>query len=278
VQYVASALAHLSSKHDLVPASLVLGIVGVGSVGGRVERLAKTLGVKVLLNDPPRARREGSNAFVPLETIVRAADIITLHVPLDREGRDRTYHLCGHDFFARLERRPFLINTSRGEVVSTAALKDALFRKKVRGAVIDVWENEPRIDLELVQAAEIATPHIAGYSLDGKANGTSMVVRELSRFFRLGLDEWFPEDLPEPEEPVIDVDPSYDAEQVILSCIESTYRVESDSERLKSSPDTFEAQRENYPMRREFSSYRVGDPQAWKKAGRQLEDLGFKGV
>jgi erythronate-4-phosphate dehydrogenase len=276
VQYVGSALAYLSRKHGLEWKSLVMGIIGVGNVGSGVERLARVLDMKVLLNDPPRARREGPMAFVSLETVAREADIITVHTPLDREGPDRTHHLCDEHFFARVKRSPFLINTSRGEVVDTEALKDALSRKRIRGAVIDVWENEPRIDRELLHAADLATPHIAGYSIDGKANGTSMVVRALSGFFHLGMDQWFPEGLPEPGEPLVHIDPSQTPERMILSCIESTYRVESDSDGLKRSPGTFEAQRENYPPRREFSSYRVATPQAWEKSGGQLEVLGFK--
>jgi erythronate-4-phosphate dehydrogenase len=278
MQYVASALAHLSREYGLELASLTLGIVGVGSVGSRIEKLAKLIGMRVLLNDPPRARREGSSGFVSLQSIVQEADIITLHVPLNRNGPDRTYHLCDHDFFSRLEKRPFLINTARGETIDTRALKEALSRKKVEGAVVDVWENEPQIDRELLSMTEIGTPHIAGYSLDGKSNGTTTVVRALSRFFHLGLDQWRPDHVPGPKKPVIETIPSGTAEQIILSCVESTYKVETDSRRLKRSPETFEEQRENYPVRREFSSFMISDPLAWEKAGTQLDDLGFQKV
>ncbi|MDD5206813.1 MAG: 4-phosphoerythronate dehydrogenase PdxB [Desulfobacterales bacterium] len=276
MQYVASALAHLSRKYNLDLAAMTLGIIGAGNVGTKIEKLAKILGMRVLLNDPPRARREGSIGFVSVDSIVREADIITLHVPLNRGGPDRTYHLWDHDFFSSLKKKPFLINTARGETVNTQALKEALTRKKVEGAVMDVWENEPQIDLGLLHRTEIGTPHIAGYSLDGKANGTSMVVRALSRFFNLGLDQWRPDHMPAPEKPVIENIPSGAAEQIILACVEATYDVESDSRRLRQSPETFEEQREHYPLRREFPSYVVADPHAWEKAETQLEVLGFK--
>jgi len=276
MQYVASALAHLSRRHDLDLTTMTLGIIGVGNVGSKIDKLAKTIGMKVLLNDPPRARTEGLADFVSLESIVREADIITLHVPLNRSGPDRTYHLWDEEFFSGLKRKPFLIDTSRGETVDTPALKKAISRKMIRGAVMDVWENEPRIDKELLEMTDISTPHIAGYSLDGKANGTTAVVRALSRFFQLGLDEWRPDCMPEPEKPSIDSIPHGTVEQIVLSCAESTYNVESDSRRLRQSPETFEEQREHYPLRREFPSYIVSDRYAWEKAGSQLSDLGFK--
>ncbi|RJR32702.1 MAG: 4-phosphoerythronate dehydrogenase PdxB [Desulfobacteraceae bacterium] len=276
MQYVASALAHLSGKHDLDLTSTTMGIIGVGNVGSKIEKLAETLSMKAMLNDPPRARTEGLADFVPLESIVREADIITLHVPLSRSGPDRTYHLWDEEFFSRLKRKPFLVNTSRGETVDTPALKKAISRKMIRGAVVDVWENEPRIDRELLRMTEISTPHIAGYSLDGKANGTTAVVRALSRFFHLEIDDWLPDHLPGPEKPLIDKVPDGTAEQIVLSCVESTYRVESDSRRLRQSPETFEGQREHYPLRREFSSYAVSDRRAWEKAGSLLSNLGFK--
>ena len=150
MQYVGSALAHLSKRYDLRMSPLTLGIVGAGHVGSRVETLAKALGMRTLLNDPPRARREGTASFVPLETILQEADIVTLHVPLQTEGQDRTHHLCDRNFFDRLRKNPFFINTSRGEVVDTVALKEALIKKIIQGAVIDVWENEPEIDSELL--------------------------------------------------------------------------------------------------------------------------------
>lgn len=278
MQYVGSALACLCKRHELRLKPLTLGIVGAGHVGSRVEALARGLGMRVLLNDPPRARMEGPEGFVPLETILRECDIVSIHVPLRRQGPDRTHHLCDGPFFSRLRKAPFFVNTSRGEVVETRAIKEALDKRSIRGAVIDVWENEPDIDPELLGKAEIATPHIAGYSVDGKANGTSMVVRSLSRHFHLGLDGWRPCGVPAPAKPLIDrLPPGASAEEIVLHCIAFTYEVESDSRTLKSSPSTFEAQREGYPPRREFPSYRVALPEAWERAGEALSTLGFRG-
>lgn len=205
-QYIAAALFHLAQKLRFTLSEKTIGIVGVGNVGGKVEKLCKTLGMRVLLNDPPRARREGLAGFVPLDDIIEQADILTFHVPLNREGEDKTYHLIDEKFLSRLKRNQILINSSRGGILDTKALKPILKEKKLAACVLDVWEHEPDIDLELLDLVDIGTPHIAGYSADGKANGTSMSVQALSRFFGLGLDTWYPERVPLPECTMIDID------------------------------------------------------------------------
>ena len=276
MQYMASALAFIRRKHGKSLSLYTLGIVGVGNVGSRVETLARALGMNVLLNDPPRERSEGQEKFVPLRTVMEQADIITLHVPLSYNGPYRTWHLCDHSFFSQLKKKPVFINTSRGEVADTGAIREALRKGRIRSAILDVWENEPRIDPELLQMAEQATPHIAGYSLDGKANGTAMVVQALSRFLSLGIDDWYPPSIPAPAQHFIDTRTYGDKlEEVVLKCIESTYRIEEDSRKLKASPETFEEQRNQYPPRREFSAYTVIIPSALSLARDRLLALGF---
>ena len=184
-QYIASVLVCLAEKHSLRLEDLTLGVVGVGNVGGKVAKIASLLGMKVLLNDPPRARKEGPDAFVSLDEVMERADIITLHVPLEKQGPDATMHLFDRERISRLKRDQFLINSSRGPVVDNAALLDALKAGAIRGAVLDVWEDEPAPDPELVAALDISTPHIAGYSADGKANGTTMSVQAVAK--ALGL-------------------------------------------------------------------------------------------
>ena len=226
-QYIHSVFRLLQQKKGLVLANATLGIVGVGHVGSRVARMAEELGMKVLLNDPPRADK-GEQGFVSLQTIAGACDVITFHTPLNREGDYRTFHLADEKFFDSLKRCPFLINVSRGEVVDTEALLAALSAGRVRDVVIDTWENEPSINRELLEAAFLATPHIAGYSADGKANATRMSLEALCRFFGVEADFVIV-----PAEGPKDYDPT------------------RDSERLKASPEKFEWFRGNYPVRRE---------------------------
>lgn len=226
-QYVRSVLGLLQRKKGLDLKNATIGVVGVGHVGSRVARMAKVLGMRVLLNDPPRADK-GESGFVDLATIARECDVITFHTPLIQEGIYRTYHLVGKDFLFSLKRAPYLINSSRGEVVDTASLLASLAAGKVKDVVIDTWENEPRISRDLLEAAFLATPHIAGYSADGKANATRMSLEALCRFF--GMEVEF--EITPPEGP-------------------SDYDPTRDSEWLKADPEKFEWFRGNYPIRRE---------------------------
>lgn len=228
-QYIRAVLLLLKEKKGLDLQKAVLGIVGVGHVGSRVKRMAESLGMKVLLNDPPRADR-GEEGFVDLQTIIRECDVITFHTPLNREGKYVTYHLVNEDFLFSLERTPFIINASRGEVVDTASMLAALAAGKVRDAIIDTWEYEPNISKELMEVAYLATPHIAGYSADGKANATRMSLEALCKYF--GVEAEF--GIVPPEGPQ-DYDPT------------------RDSDWLKAAPGKFEWFRGNYPVRRECS-------------------------
>ncbi|MBE0677720.1 MAG: 4-phosphoerythronate dehydrogenase, partial [Bacteroidales bacterium] len=180
MQYITAALFLLALKHSLDLPSLTLGVVGVGNVGSKVVRAAKAIGMKVMQNDPPRQRREGGKEFLHIDKLLAESDILTLHVPLTLEGEDMTRHLINSASLTRLKRNCILINTSRGEVVDNTALRVTLEEKKLLGAVLDVWEGEPETDRRLVELVDVATPHIAGYSVDGKANATINSVREVS--------------------------------------------------------------------------------------------------
>jgi erythronate-4-phosphate dehydrogenase len=276
-QYVAAALFHLANKLNFELAQKTIGIVGVGHVGTKVAKLCESLGMRALLNDPPRERREGAAAFVSLDTIVEQADILTLHVPLNYEGEDKTYHLVDEKFPSRLHEHQILINTSRGEVADTKALKSSLKERKLAACVLDVWENEPGIDLELLDRVDIGTPHIAGYSADGKANGTAMSVQALSRFFGFGLDGWFPKHIPVPENTTLEVDcANVNQQQVIGRLIHQTYDIMSDDFRLRSSPHTFEQQRSEYPLHREFPSCTVKLLNANHDVASIIQKIGFR--
>ena len=242
-QYVHSVLLLLKREKGLDLQQATLGIVGVGHVGSRVVRMAKDLGMRVLLNDPPRADR-GEESFVDLSTIARECDVITFHTPLYKEGIYRTFHLADERFFLSLQKSPYIINSSRGEVVDTAALMAALSCGKVKDFIIDTWEHEPCISRELLDAAYIATPHIAGYSADGKANATRMSLEALCRFFHIDADfEIVPPALPS-------IEFSKDEEEAFLQL----YNPLHDSERLKNAPEKFEWFRGNYPLRRESAT------------------------
>ena len=244
-QYVASALVHLSRQFRFTLEGKTLGIIGVGNVGTKVESLAHDLGIKVLLNDPPRTRNEGDEQFVNLSAILEQSDIITLHVPLIHSGIDKTFRMVDASFLGKMKNGSFLINTSRGKVVDEKALKEALRSRHVKGVILDVWDNEPSMDIDLLSMTCIGTPHIAGYSQDGKANGTSSAVRS-------------PENIPQPANPEITIHcENKDTETVIGDAVLSSYPIDVDHRLLVNSPDQFEALRGNYPVRREFPAHTV---------------------
>jgi erythronate-4-phosphate dehydrogenase len=276
-QYIASVLIALSKKYDFRFEDRTLGVLGVGNVGKKIVRLGEWLGMRVILNDPPRARAEGPCGYVSLEGIIRECDIITCHVPLNMEGQDKTYHLINESVLKKLNPKTILINCSRGEVVDGNAMKKVLNEKKIQGAVLDVWENEPLIDQELLSLLDFATPHIAGYSADGKANGTSMSVQALAKFFKLPLTRWFAENVPLPEITNFAIDCTNKTMQEVLSeAITFTYDINGDDERLRASINTFEKQRGSYPLRREFEAFEIQLKNASPEIKKHLTGLGFK--
>lgn len=280
-QYVASAIFAVIESSDWLLTEKTLGVVGVGQVGSKVARLGQILGMRVLLNDPPRARVEGHEGFCSLEKILKEADIITLHVPLNLQGEDATYHMVDEAFFNRLGKTPILINACRGEVMDTQAAIKALHQERLRSLVVDCWENEPHPDPTLLSMAELTTPHIAGYSRDGKANGTSMSVQALSRFFNLGLDDWTATVDEQPEYAVIplegrDYDKTPMRDQSLLGqAIMSAYDIWEDVLALYNEPDRFEALRGDYPVRREYPAYTIEATRVPIGVMEQLKQLGF---
>lgn len=246
-QYVQSALLLLQREHGMKLTEATLGVVGVGHVGTRIVEMARSWGMHILCCDPPRAER-GEQGFVSLETISRESDIITLHTPLTKQGEHPTFHLADEAFFHSLQRKPYFINTSRGETTDTTALLQALENGKISGCIIDVWEHEPHINLDLLNRCYIGTPHIAGYSADGKANATRMSLEALSRHFGLG-------DVPS-------IAPPLPSETTIhaksrAEALLTIYNPHTDSNALKSFPSQFEQLRGNYPLRREEQAYRT---------------------
>ncbi|MBP3228041.1 MAG: 4-phosphoerythronate dehydrogenase [Bacteroidaceae bacterium] len=242
-QYVESALILLAEAGHINLGASTVGVVGVGHVGSLVAARAAALGMSVLRCDPPRQRNEGGY-FVSLARLQQEADVVTFHTPLTTAGPDATFHLAGQAFFEGLKRRPVFINTSRGEVADTAALVRAIDSGQVRQAVIDTWEDEPRISQALLQRAFLATPHIAGYSADGKANATRMALETAARFLGRS-DVAFHIAPPALGIPADEIPAAPFARKLRL------YDPRRDDAPLRARPADFERLRAEYPLRRE---------------------------
>lgn len=256
-EYIITALSLLSKRGIDTSPPKVMGIIGVGNVGSRLETRARILGYDILLCDPPRARREGADKFVELDELLARADIISVHVPLERGGEDPTHHLINESFIAKSKRGVVLLNSSRGAVGDTKALKNALADKHLGALVLDVWENEPKIDIELARGVNIATPHIAGYSFDGKVAGTRMIFEATVNHF--GLAHTWPSELPPDDGLYLEVLDTHTRDDIILN----TYDIARDDRALRTSLDTtepaksFDLLRKEYPRRREFSNWQL---------------------
>ena len=240
-QYVFASIAEVMNPQNDVrpPEAITLGVVGVGNVGSVIARWGRALGMNVLCCDPPRAEAEGGEGFTDLDTIARQCDVITFHTPLTRKGNHATFHMADKNFFDKLAKRPLVINSARGPVIDNEALIDAIDNGQVSNAAIDCWEGEPQINRRLLDKAAIATPHIAGYSREGKVRATAMALKAVTGFFNLP-------DIA-PEEAV----PAGAAANVTLASIAASYSPATDTKALKTSPDSFEALRNHYDLRHE---------------------------
>ncbi|HUJ72521.1 MAG TPA: 4-phosphoerythronate dehydrogenase PdxB [Verrucomicrobiae bacterium] len=275
-EYVVAALLEIAQRQKFRLRDKTLGVVGVGNVGARVVRYAEALGMRVLQNDPPRQRAERLKDFFPIEQVLAEADVISLHVPLTKAGAYPTYHMFAKDTLSVLEDRlPILINSARGAVIDNKAMLKAIDGDKLGGAVLDVWENEPGISPELLDVVDIGTPHIAGYSLDGKVNGVAMIHKAVCRF--LGVtSEWHPE-IPPPAQKrvVMRCHLGDDDEDVLRTVIEGVYNVSADDAGLRANVTQFDKLRAEYPVRREFFNFGLTLPGASDELQRKFTALGF---
>ena len=238
-QWVFAAIhAWMQQRGITSPNGITLGIVGVGHIGSIVARWARQLGFTVLLNDPPRENRDGSSdvVFSPLDELQRRCDIITFHTPITRDGQWPTWHLCDAAFLNNLSRCRLIMNAARGAIADNAALLDW------HGDIaLDCWENEPAISLPLLEKCAVATPHIAGYSREGKQRGTAMMLEALNEFYGWGI-------------PIPTISsPATGAVQVSLDGIAASYDIMADTVALKATPDNFESLRNTYPLRQEYN-------------------------
>ena len=237
-QYVVSTIGHLMRRDNITsPSSLTVGIIGVGHVGSIIARWTNRIGFKVLLNDPPRHRAETDFDSVPLEEIAQKADIITFHTPFTKVGDDATWHLCDDKFVNNLKHCRLLINSARGPITDTQALLKGLETGAIGNVAIDCWENEPGINLKLLDKAFVATPHIAGYSQEGKMRGTAMIVDAMNKHFGISANV-----------PVIAA-PANGAMNVTLDGVINSYDPLADTAKLKANPAQFEELRNHYPLR-----------------------------
>lgn len=235
-QYVFASLAQVI---DRPISDYTIGIVGVGHVGKIVEQWATQLGMKVLLCDPPRAEVECTNNFVSLDEIAHQCDIITFHTPLTTSGKYPTHHICNEAFIASLKHQPIIINCARGGIFDTQAVIDALDANKISHVIVDCWEGEPLLNTTLLKKAIIATPHIAGYSREGKIRATAMALDALARHFNLSIPN------------VAQGIPVGAAQCVTLQTIANSYNPLIDTQALKATPHDFETLRNNYNYRNE---------------------------
>lgn len=284
VDYVLAALLYVVD-YDLEKLhGRQVGIIGCGQVGSRLQERLARCGMRCLLCDPPRARAEGEAGFVSLQEAF-SADVVSLHVPLVTDGADRTHHLLGEAELAQLGFGSILINTSRGPVVDNSALRKLLRERRDLSAVLDVWEEEPQPDPRLVRRAALATPHIAGYSLDGKLAGSAMVYRALHEF--LGREPVLQPGQFQPEAPVRSLVFSDEVEpqHALRAAITASYSVLRDDSAMRAMmrrpPDGhvaagFDALRRNYPLRRDFSNVRVRVRHSSRGVQAMLRAVGFR--
>ena len=269
-EYMAAAWLTLAKLRGSTLAGRRVGVVGVGHVGSLVAEMARALGMEPVLNDPPKARGTGSDRYRPLHDLFDC-DILSCHTPLTFDGPDPTYRLIGEGFFARLKPGAWFCNAGRGEVVHEASLHQALDEKCLDAVVLDVWDREPAIDGRLLARVDIGTPHIAGYSLEGKLNGTAMVYRAACGF--LGVEpSWEPASAVPPRGPGLPLagfgqedttlaDLGREAVAALADAVTAVYPILRDDEALRKTVGmsaaergkAFDLLRKAYPVRREFS-------------------------
>lgn len=281
VDYVLGSLLTLAELDGVALGERVYGVVGAGEVGGRLVRVLRGLGWQVLVCDPLRAACE-EGEFVSLETVLERCDAISLHTPLQRDGEHPTWHLLDASALARLRPGAWLLNASRGPVVDNAALRALLLERDDVHAVLDVWEGEPQVDLALADLCTLATPHIAGYSLDGKQRGTAQVYQAFCRAQGLPETVRLADLLPPQPLASVELDASADPTWALATLCRAVYDPRrDDADFRRSLSDDAEAQRaafdllrKHYPARREIEGLRVRVPEGAPRLAQLVNALG----
>ena len=280
-EYVVAAVLHYVQVQRRDLAGLTVGVVGFGNVGSRVTAKLTALGCRLIAYDPPREQQWHDREYVSWAQIQRA-DIVTAHVPLTKTGAYPTYHMFNADFFRGLRDDALFINTSRGAAVDEAALKQVLSEGKPLTLILDVWQHEPNVDLELLQQTLLATPHIAGYSAEGKHRGLEMVYQAACRFLAVE-PEWSLADALPMHSFVVEPDLSLRDNEVVRHLVRMAYDITQDDAAMRQQLTLpaeqrgvwFDGLRKNYPVRREFAYYRVLIPAQRDALSQCLSQLGF---
>jgi len=260
-EYVVAALFNIAARYDFELKGKSIGIVGVGNVGSKVAYFAEALGMKVILNDPPLKRSGDKRNFAELDEIL-SCDVITLHTPLNLSGIDKTFHLINKENLNKIKNGTIIINSSRGAVINNYDLLNEIENKNLK-VVLDVWENEPDINEELLKKVLIATPHIAGYSYEGKVNGTKIIYKSLCSY--LQKEPVFNFNLNKPDNFRLNLTNEDKVERNLNNIIDQIYPIRRDDIKMKKSVmmtqleriKFFDLQRKNYPVRREFNNYYI---------------------
>ena len=301
-EYIIAALLEVGCRHNIQLEGKSIGVIGVGNVGSRVARKCEALGMNVRRNDPPLQRRvcsvpvrasgkkrltaslQTDPQYVPIETLYDC-DFITIHTPLTREGIDKTFHLADAGFFSSLKPGGVFLNASRGAVMDSEALKAAIRVGRLQAVVLDVWEKEPNIDTGLLEMVDLGTPHIAGYSFDGKVAGMMMIYNSLCAHFHLRPKRQIEDFLPPPDVPRLEIETGEQSDEELLArAVERVYRIKRDDENLRQivcQPADghgrfFDDLRKHYPVRREFHNTIVSLNGPKESLLRKLLGIGFK--
>ncbi len=276
--YMTAALLTLHIKHGVELEGKTLGVIGVGQVGSRVAKRAEALGLRVLLNDPPRAAREGEKGFQDLADLLAKSDIVTLHVPLIKEKPWPTLRMADCRFFEQMKRGTVFINASRGKVLDSDALLHAKTNGVVSHAVLDVWDPEPAIRADVLSAATIGTPHIAGYSFEGKLNGTVQVYHEACHFFETA-PVWNPAlMLPAVAVPKLKINSAEKSDlEVLAEAVTAVYDIGSDQLSIEDIA-RFDKLRAHYRVRREFKNTTILLSERRPDLLKRISQAGFASV
>ncbi|SEM99548.1 erythronate-4-phosphate dehydrogenase [Pseudomonas sp. ok272] len=264
VDYVLGSLLTLAEIEGVALAERTYGVVGAGEVGARLVKVLKGLGWHVLVCDPPRQAAEGGD-YASLEQVIAQCDVISLHTPLSTSGEQSTWHLFDRQRLQQLKPGAWLINASRGPVVDNAALRDVLLEREDLQAVLDVWEGEPSVDIALAELCVIATPHIAGYSLDGKQRGTAQIYQAFCQFIDQAASVTLDQLLPAPWLAQVHVNASSDPAWALAMLCRGVYDPRRDDADFRRSlvvsgaeqRAAFDLLRKHYPERREIDGLQV---------------------
>jgi erythronate-4-phosphate dehydrogenase len=283
-EYLVAALLTLRSRHGFDLEGKSIGVIGCGNVGSRVVKKCEALGMNVLRNDPPLAATSSDPDFQPLESVLSESDIVTLHVPLVKTGPWPTGRMADYRFFEQLKPGAIFINAARGSVCDYDALLTAKEGGAVSRAVIDVWSPEPAFRTDVLNMADLASPHIAGHSYEGKLNGTIACYNELCNFFEIQKTWDIAASLPEPEIPTLEIDCiGHDDETMLHQIIKQVYDIETDDTLIRETDvqneidraRNFDALRKNYRIRREFNNTVVDVKNASIELKQKIRALGF---